>query len=515
MKKGLLLTLVVVVALIASVGFSYAPVIKSIPDIIIGDQEQGDANNFFVFSDALTFDTYVTDNDSTISDMKWSFAQIGGTQEITVNDLAAETADPTYVDPTNDIRLGNTTASFRNETLSPKAGTTPYPDPTVLSDAHLVFYVSDGAFKDSDDFMVYTVDNGVDGYSSGIDPVYTESWDSNTKNWNLYTSAFAVGPTQYGRYDSANKRIIMASPAAGWPTWYSFQIPKTVLDMEANLIVPYNAGMVYAVKAKMSSDANTTVPMVRIRVQDDDFVWASSLTAAAVNGDPLSVAGEEKGFISTTPQDFMVVVYPQGSTKKAYVAFDEWEYGTGGSTYTGTIYIDDLRIYEIPVASIGAAPAIADITAFGSGWTTATGVTINASNVQYTDTTTWHGIGRMVTLDSAMTAGDVYRIKYRVAKTAGTTRLDDLRIRINDAQNGSYVSEITFDDTRDAVNPLITSTPTDFVHYHAAKNGRGVVAPFTGYDLAIWCDQIQKVASTATMTLDRITIEKVTLPELN
>jgi len=511
MKKGLLITLAFALALICSTGFSYAPVISEIPDVVIGDQEDGDANNFFIFSDALVFDDYVSDTDTTEDLLKWSFAQIGGAQPISINSLDEETADPTFLNPTNDIRSGFTTASFRNEGLSPRTGSIPYPTPSVLSDAHLVMYVSDGGLSDSIDFMVYSVDNDVDGFSTGIDPFYTELFDTQG-SWNFYTAAFGAGPTSYGRYDTVNKRIILSSPGASWPTWYSWQIPYP-----GNDIISYTANTIYALKLKLSTDASTTIPLIRIRVQASDFVWETDLNPQCVNTDPASVP--ELGAPSTTPADFLLVWEPQGSTANAFIAFDEWEFGSGG-TWTGDIYVDEFKIYKIPAADVTVVgEAVPDITAFNTAapnnWTSATGVTVNPTNISYADTTSWHGVGRLVALTSAMTPGDVYRIKYGLSKS-GTDRVDDPRIRVNDAQNGGYSTAITFDDTRPESTKHIESTSQDFVLYHVAKNNRGSVAPFTGFDLAIWCDAITKTAmGTTTMLLNKVEIDEVTLPPLN
>lgn len=346
--------------------------------------------------------------------------------------------------------------------------------------------------------------------SEGISAFYTETFDTQGL-WNFYTSGFQTGPSAYGGYDSVNKRIVLKSPSSGWSDWYSWQIPYP-----SNNIVTYTADTIYALKVKLSTDANTTIPLIRIRVQSSDFVWGTDLNPQCVNVDPTSVP--ELGVPTTTPQDFLLVWEPQGSTADAFIAFDEWEFG---GTWTGELYVDEFNVYKIPNSQMTVVgEAISDITAFNTAypnnWTTADGVTINPTNIAFTDTSVWHGVGRLVKLDTPMAPNDIYRIKYNLSKS-GTDRVDDPRIRVNDSQNGGYATNITFDDTRAESTKHVEATAQDFILYHVAKNSRATVSgALNGYDLTIWCDQITKVpSSNATMYLNQIQIDKITLPPLN
>ncbi len=347
---------------------------------------------------------------------------------------------------------------------------------------------------------------------SGITPFVTETFDTQGL-WNFYTSSFQAGPSNYGSYDSINKRIALKSPSGGWTTWYTWQIPYP-----NNNIITYTADSVYVLKAKLSADDNQTVPLVRLRVQSSDFVWEADLSPQCMNPNPASVP--ELGVPGTIPEDFMLIWEPQGSTSDAFLAFDEWEYGQG-TTWTGEVYVEDFSIYRIPVSEINATAvqAISPITVFNTtspyNWSSAAGVNVTASRIEYSDTSTWHGVGRLVSFDSAMTAGDIYRLKYNLSKN-GTDSVDDPRLRVNDTQNGGYATSITFDDTRAESTKHVETTAKDFILYHSAKNPRASVAPFTGTDLAVWCDQITKVpSSNAIMYLNQIQIDKITLPTLN
>jgi hypothetical protein len=68
MKKGLVALFAAALAISASVSFGYAPTIRPLPDITIGDMEDNlstQDRNFFVFTNAFRFDDYAQDQDTT------------------------------------------------------------------------------------------------------------------------------------------------------------------------------------------------------------------------------------------------------------------------------------------------------------------------------------------------------------------------------------------------------------------------------------------------------------------
>src|SRR5690606_8801850 len=115
MKKGFQITLLAMAASIAGISSSYAaaPVISSLPDITIGDNEDsGDTDsNYFRFTNAFRFDDHVSDADSDVSSLIWTFAegddpgQTTGTQWFQINGKdpvavgTAEIADLETADP--------------------------------------------------------------------------------------------------------------------------------------------------------------------------------------------------------------------------------------------------------------------------------------------------------------------------------------------------------------------------------------------------------------------------------
>jgi hypothetical protein len=514
MKKGLLITLVVAVALLSSSSFAYAPVLNNIPDIIIGDHEQGDTNNFFVFSEAFVFDTYVTDRDSTISLLKWSYNKTGQTsgaaQTIVINNMAEESSN--FVDPTNNLRNGFTTASFRNDTLSPRTKTTlPYPDPTLpIANVYLALYVSDGTFTDSQEITVYTADNGVDGYSNiGISPTYTETWDT-ADNWEHWDGLSGIAAASYGAYDSGNKRLVVGFPVYpfggnGWTDWFQWNGSHTGF---ANTI-PFAASSAYILKARLSADANTTIPQnIRFRTQDSTSVWSACYIPGSDQTDP--IAAGEAGMPTTTPADFFMMWEPQGSHADGIISIDAYS-----TSFLGSIYIDDIKVYTIPLSQI-TTTAEASITSY-TGWgVISTGVTVGATTIQYgtiDPAAGWHTAGNYITLTDPLSAGSFYKLSYPLSKS-GTTLCDQVRLRAGDVKNSAYSSNFVFNDQTGNTIKSIQTTPTNFYLYHYAANGRST-SP--AGDLAVFCDGIKTVTGTAATTIltTPLVIEKLAIPQLN
>lgn len=498
MKKGLLLTLIVAVALIYSTGFSYAPVLNNIPDIIVGDN--GDTDNFFRFSDAFVFDSYVTDADSTISQLKWSFSKQGSTQDLTINGLDEETADATFVNPTNDLRAAAPAATFQFNPLPA--------EPSTLANVLIALYVSDGTFKDSQAVTVYPVDGADDGYSAGIPPIYTEKFDT-VGDWVCWLGG-AQAPSNYGDWSGGAINVKFPTKAStawaspGWTQWLKWNSGHTGIDY----VITSDLTKLFILKATMSSTTtvpNQDVPGARIRVQNENFVWSSQ----SVFG--YWAVGTPGRFPLATPKDFFVLWQPQGISSNAFIAIDAWANGNE----MGTVSIAEINVYSVPLTEINAtAVTEKNITSF-TGWAAAgsqsSTVTVGASQVTFGDLTTgWSTVANYVALNNAITPGSFYRFKYAIAKS-GSGFVDDIRLRVNDSANGSSTSEFVINDF-DATTHVGT-TASDYMLYHWADNSRD---GSTASDIAIWCDSITNAQATANASkiLSGIVVEKITLPQL-
>jgi hypothetical protein len=184
MRKGFIVTLATVaIALMGFQAMATAPTIGDIPDVIVGDEEDGTPSNRFVYPDAIDLDAWVSDEDSTPGAIIWSYSVSTVPTRYTLNAVAPESVD--HVNPTN--RIDDTdddpaeadsnprTITIRDELRSPVASDPgPYlPDPPaggpgVLPDNRMVtLHASDGSTvsQEGGSFIIYTEDDGPDGFS--------------------------------------------------------------------------------------------------------------------------------------------------------------------------------------------------------------------------------------------------------------------------------------------------------------------------------------------------------------
>lgn len=182
MRKGLILTLVLGALVLGmnTPANAASPIIDEIPVIIISDLESNTLtidNNVFEFLNAFNFDDYVTDADTPLASLQWSFyydgSLSGNVGDITINGvgpLSLPGDDPT-APGANNIRTSGS-ASFREVALSPGSASS-YPDPApgvtgtipgfgtysdIVGDLTVTYYVSDGTAFDFDESFVFTVD---------------------------------------------------------------------------------------------------------------------------------------------------------------------------------------------------------------------------------------------------------------------------------------------------------------------------------------------------------------------
>jgi hypothetical protein len=186
MRKGFLLTLLaaaVIFSVTAPVNAA-APVLGEVPVVVMSDIESrvgSTDNNVFEFTDAWTFADYVTDSDTAEGSLQWSFdydpllsGNVGTIEINGIDRLNVPTGDP--LNPgAFDIRAAGATATYRETTLSPTAGTPPFPDPSgtpgtipgitgtveIAGSLTVTYFVSDGTDFDMDDSFVYAVDTGI------------------------------------------------------------------------------------------------------------------------------------------------------------------------------------------------------------------------------------------------------------------------------------------------------------------------------------------------------------------
>lgn len=257
MKKGLKALLVATVLSCATAAFAAAPTIGTIPDVRIGDQEPPEAlqhtdANFFVFTDAFSFDEKVTDADTPKADLRWSFDegdnpvtgnvadgrwfQVNGFDSVHLGSADMATCQSggftDHVLPTNDLRDVSAFATFRDVILSPLVpGTLPFDDANVQANAAahgqgkvVRFVVSDGQNVDHTDILVKSVDDSTDEVSGAALIVYDDdTFDTQeTGAWTTFGATVTVTTANVCDYTSGAYRVraLTIGPAkyhsAGW-----------------------------------------------------------------------------------------------------------------------------------------------------------------------------------------------------------------------------------------------------------------------------------------------------------
>lgn len=182
-KKGFFKALMTVALAMMSVSiFATAPVITDPGDFIVGDAESGITNNVFVFPDAFDLDANVTDDNTVDAAIKWSFLDASG--KYLFNGIASFGGDPN-APGASDIRqadndLGHpgqdgsaATATIRNESLSPLAGSPPFTEPGATNilpaeTATVTLFASDCTTYSSQSVVLYTTNDASDSLSGGI-----------------------------------------------------------------------------------------------------------------------------------------------------------------------------------------------------------------------------------------------------------------------------------------------------------------------------------------------------------
>lgn len=244
MKKGLKTLLVATVLSCATAAFAAAPTIGTIPDIRIGDQEPPEAllhtdANFFVFTNAFSFDEKVTDADTPKADLYWSFDegdnpvtgnvadgrwfQVNGIDSVHLGSADMATCETggfaDHVTPTNDLRDADPTgfATFRDVILSPLVpGTLPFDDANVQANAAahgqgkvVRFVVSDGQNVDHKDILVKSVDDSTDEASGAGIVVYDDdTFDTQeTGGWTTFGATLAATTANVCDYANGAYRV--------------------------------------------------------------------------------------------------------------------------------------------------------------------------------------------------------------------------------------------------------------------------------------------------------------------
>jgi len=380
MSKSLrVLSTIVVFALMGSIVFAYAPVIKPMPDIYIGDNEDSPGtvdNNLFRFSDALDLDAYVDDEDSTISELVWSFIEGTGT-DLLINGISqlAGPGDAVNADAlSKDIRSVKATIDLWDESNCTQIGTYPDLDPdpalpfasaSTLNEV-VTFFCSDGALVDSDQVIVQAVDNDNDRISE------TTIWElvgecddftGDTDGWFYqgFPGADFIPAT------SANNGTALGLVTDDTTNRFAWWVSPDISGI--------TAGELYKIKWTLSTNQTNQdlVPATRCRVGDLQLNYAYTMTVQSdgttnPNAPTASAKAYNQYIEALTASDMQLF-------------FDVYDFTNPGDF--GTVWLEEACLYTASESSLGTwtDESVPALNATGWAWAAVTGFTLPTSGV--------------------------------------------------------------------------------------------------------------------------------------
>jgi hypothetical protein len=365
-------------------GFAAAPVIRDLPSVNIGDNENniGTDNNFFVFTNAFKLDDYISQSGgSPIASLIWSFDeasaidgdvqwfQINGLDPVLLgntaiaNDQAAGfTAHKT---PTNNLRAVSNMASFRDVVLSPVSGAPPFtPTPTDLSNhatGKIVrFYASNGTEVGFKNTVVQSVDGTSDSLSGGgtfftvtQDDTFTTGDPSSTTVTGWQFSGNTLSTKVYSAANAAIGVSIATSSnlfrSGGWQAnageWLEYSLVNTASVVRAKY---------YMYASPTTAGNKNQIPSIRLRLQER-FAVTNGLVVSGNIGNPATDAITQELLPSENPAlpslyrvDFVPICTPFMSSS-IYEGFQRyWDVYGDQPGFSGTIGMTESVIGMYP-----------------------------------------------------------------------------------------------------------------------------------------------------------------------
>ncbi len=423
-----------------------APVVTDIPDVVISDSEDnigGTDNNYFVFTDAFTFDNYVSDGDTPVANLKWSFDEgtdvLGNssTQYFSINNkapnavgdaaIAAAAGNPaTRLNPANDIRTSATTASFRDVVLTPGSG--PLSSPFASAAGSVInshaagkvvrLYVSDTTFVASTDILVSAVDNETtaseDALSGGFSVLKTDAfasaagWGASGQDGANFTAA--IGTRQFDPVNTALAATLAGSSKTrviGWIEDAATDIPYS--SVGTNFVRGKFSIFYSGAGDSASPTAANLVPNFRFSLRTKGAVttFLEINHNAQIAGSPAQLnttreLGPSKN--SALPSIYRVDLDPldvpfltSSTTEGVQRSFEAIADGTAGSFVVGTVSLTDSSIGTYPALNTASTPSKVYATGGTAGSADFDNATINIARLGYST----NELARYVGLGSA------------------------------------------------------------------------------------------------------------------
>ena len=347
MLKNLRITFTVVVILLCC-GFIFAqgPIMKPLPDVLIGDREDniGPVDlNMFRFSDAFDLDDYADypEEEPPISDLIWSFKESDAIDRVEVNGITQllNPADALHADLLGkDIRhaaapFDDSLVDFWDLLDSPRGSGPPFQGGDPLYEAQLsevvTFYVSDGFFVDSNQCLVQAVTDGFDTLSAPPDWIHwrTDDFEFNTNEW-VFLPVSANAPDKqfqpaFSGYNGSAISISTDDTTNRFSFWYG-----PAADIYT--------GDLYRFTWTLTTDQTNQdlVPTARLRVGNGEWSHEMEIGSSGISN-PNAPTSLEKDYRQ-------YIVLPLGAFALPAPSFDVYDFTTPGDM--GTVRLEELNI---------------------------------------------------------------------------------------------------------------------------------------------------------------------------
>jgi hypothetical protein len=394
MRKGLVATLgVVALVLAVSPGFAVAPVIQCIPDIVVSDVEDNtvtDDLNFFIFRNALNLDDYVSDADTPVDTLRWSFVESSPGGSININSIGSNTSG-NFEDPgAFNIRATTGMITVENVAWSGTAGTTASMQSTIE------MYCSDGTPTGtvSQTVMIETINDTTDPPNDGpgdalrTQPIRSYTFASGAENWAHFDLS---GLTPVGSYNSTGGSLSQIENAGQtlivFGAWESTKQPQDA----GGEALQARFGCITRARFALTSPDGMGSPGFRLRANWTHVLYNASAAQWVTDFQNMDfndnvqilyntqnlfhIAGREPG---AAGQTYALLYYPQqietlmSTDAIVYLGFDliDDDFGSGDSGDLSCSQVDVDMIHR-PAEGTGRAEAGLTHNSF-TGWPTAT-----------------------------------------------------------------------------------------------------------------------------------------------
>lgn len=373
MRKGFTVTLLTVaVAMMGPKAMSIAPVIGNIKDIIVSDDTPVSGANLFVYPDAIDLNSVVSDGDTTLTSLIWSYEDdgdnylinnapqldIGGGDTPLLPPAGKRIAGPgsTAADDPEAVDSNLFTITVRNNTLSPIAnpqGSEPGPAGILPAYTDIVtFFVSDEDQYTSKSIAIFTENDGSDRLSpaGGVSELDI-NFSTGTNGWIGLVDQAANGGTASFQQNANGLCLTVSAAGDNIASWLS---PYGIIDLTDNAV--------YEIRATMYTSQTTedAIPFWNIGLINLDLTGAQTGANSYGAefyfmdnlGDPNNDLGGSQG-IGRFRNEFVVYWTP------VPVSLPSWRSQTTGAFQPAADDFNDLqlslRVFDLASSGYNAA----------------------------------------------------------------------------------------------------------------------------------------------------------------